>query len=149
MTDTATTVAWQQLKDVTAEKAAQYRENGASVYTAYADHGTVVTSDQPTFVFTVPDNAADELETSGFRTTNATTVVSYTDAGGVRLYLLVCRDNKSAVLIAGGIRHDQIESIDASPGASARTTVRRIDDTPVLQLDHDQLAPFVSDLRDS
>lgn len=142
------TAAWNRIREQLTATADTLRENETAVVEAVADHGTIysVTDDAVELVFTVPGETVDTLRDRVDGSSVSETEVQYTDTAGHRLYLLIVHTNSGpGVLIAGGVGHDRLRDHTDTTG-SLRTRLRGVDDRTGLQLEHDELDPFVEDI---
>jgi hypothetical protein len=144
------TTAWEQIRERVRADAAAYRERGDSVCEVFADHGAVRQSAEGpvTFSFTIPGDTATELEKQVGDRSVSQTQIQYTDVDNVRFYVLAVQDRTGAtrVLVAGGIRHQQLlECTDAN--GSARTVLRSATGATVLELQHESVGPFLAELE--
>lgn len=147
--ETPLTTAWNRVREHVSQIADTHRSNGNTVIEVFADHGTVHTpTDGPvTFVFTLPGETIETLRQRGIEDAVSQTEIQYGDVDAHRLYLLTVETTAEVtVIIAGGIRHDRLTAC-ADAAGRARTRLRGIDDTVGLQLEHDDVAPFVCDLE--
>ena len=147
--ETPLTKAWAKIRNTVASTAATYRDEGHTVVEAVADHGTVrdAGEDPVALVLTVPDDIADELEAAVDDGGTYRTSVQYVDVASIRLFVLEVRGDGPVILLAGGIRHDQLTPHAGDPDAAARTVIRRVNGHEAAQFTHERLAPFVADLR--
>lgn len=147
--DTPLTKAWAKVRNVLASTAATYRDEGHTVVEAVADHGTVRDpADGPVaLVFTVPNDAADELERAVDNGAAYRTSVRYVDVASIRLFVLEIHSDGPLILLAGGIRHDRLAPHAGDPDIAASTIVRRVNGQEAARFTHDRLAPLVADLE--
>jgi ribosomal protein S28E/S33 len=144
------TTAWEQIRDRVRTDAAAYRERGDSVCEVFADHGAVRQSDEGPvrFSFTISGETATALEDHIGDRSVSRTQVQYADVDQVRFYVLDVHDRARAVriLVAGGVRHQSLlEYTDAS--GPARTVLRSVTGTTVLELEHESVEPFLAELE--
>lgn len=148
-TETPRTTAWHRIRAQVEQTVEAYRADGNTVIEAIADHGTVHTpTDGPaTFVFTLPGETIERLRQRVSEDAISQTEIQYGDVDTHRLYLLTVQTTtKVTVVIAGGVRHDRLSAC-ANASGRAQTRLRGIDGTVGLQLEHDDVAPFVCDLE--
>lgn len=143
------TTAWDRVREQLRSTAETHRANGTSAVEAVADHGTIraPSSGPVELVFTVPGDTIDSLHDRINESSVTNTDVQYADAAGHRLYLLTIRTSDGPnVLVAGGVRHNFLRDNTGSSGR-LRTCLRGVDNRIGLQVEHDNLDPFVEGIQ--
>jgi len=143
------TTAWEQIRERVRADAAAYRERGDAVCEVFADHGAVSRSAEGHVIlsFTISGDTVTKLEDHLGGRSVSQTQVQYADVDQVRFYVLELYDGTGAIqgLVAGGVGHKGLLECTGANG-SARTVLRSVTGTTVLELEHESVEPFLAEL---